>query len=98
MRTRAKVDGNHGAIMDALHEAGIAAKSLAPMGKGYPDAIAALRSYTCLLEFKVPGGSLTEAQVKFLANWPGDVWVVESGPQAVEKVIEGARKVFVGEL
>ena len=97
MRTRAKVDGNHGEIMDALHNAGIAAKSLAPMGKGYPDAIASLRSYTCLLEFKVPGGSLTEAQIRFLESWPGDIWVVENGPQAVEKVIEGARKVFVGE-
>lgn len=98
MRTRAKVDGTHHEIMDALHAAGIAAKSLAPMGKGYPDAIAALRSYTCLLEFKTRGGELTPAQVKFLESWPGDVWVVESGPQAVEKVIEGARKVFVGDL
>lgn len=95
LRTRAKVDGTHHEIMDALHAAGIAAKSTAPMGKGYPDLLCAVRSYTCLVEVKAPGGGLEPAQVEFIESWPGDVFVVDSPTEAVERVIEGARKVFI---
>ena len=94
MRRAAKVDGNHGLIMDALRKAGIAVRSTAALGDGFPDAVASLRRYTCLLEFKGPGGSLTAGQVKFLAGWPGDVFVVSTPDEAVYQVVEGAREVF----
>lgn len=95
MRTRAKVDGNHADVVKALREAHVAVKSLAPMGKGYPDLLCAVRSYTCLVEVKAPGGGLEPAQVEFIESWPGDVFVVDSPTEAVERVIEGARKVFI---
>lgn len=94
MRTRAKVDGNHAEVVKALREAHVAVKSLAPMGKGYPDLLCAVRSYTCLVEVKAPGEDLNAAQVEFIQTWPGDVWVVYNAVEAVERVIDGARKVF----
>jgi uncharacterized cupin superfamily protein len=42
----------------------------------------------------VPGEPLRKSQVEFMARWPGDVWVAESGKEAVARVVEGARKVF----
>jgi hypothetical protein len=94
VRRRAKVDGNHAEIMAALAKAGIAAKSLASMGRGWPDAVAAVRNYMCFIEFKVPGGELNQAQQDFRETWPGDVHVVYSGEEAVLAVIAGARHVF----
>ena len=95
MRRAAKVDTTHHEIREAMQAAGIAVKSLAPMGNGYPDFLVCVRKYTALVEAKSPGGKLTKAQVEFMANWPGDVWVAESGPEAVEKVLAGARHQFV---
>lgn len=95
MRQIHRKDANHDEIMDALKAAGIAAKSMVKMGQGWPDAACSLRRYTCFVEFKVPGGKLTKDQVEFIASWPGDVWVAESGAEAVSKVLEGARHQFV---
>lgn len=96
MRRAAKVDGNHGAVVKALRDAGIAVKSLASVGGGMPDLLWALRDVTGLMEVK--DGSkppserqLTKAEAEFIATWPGLVFVVKSPQEAVECVVEAAR-------
>lgn len=91
LRTAAKVDQNHAEIMEALRKAGIAAKSTAAMGKGFPDIIAATRETTVLLEVKSGGEKPNTAQIEFMASWPGRVYVVRSGEEAVDVVIAAAR-------
>lgn len=96
MRRAAKVDGNHGAVVKALRDAGIAVKSLASVGGGMPDLLCALRGINVLLEVK--DGSkppsereLTKAESEFFAEWPGVVFLVKSPEEAVEVVVEAAR-------
>jgi hypothetical protein len=64
------------------------------VGGGMPDLLCSLRAYTCLVECKSPGEELRKSQVEFLARWPGDVWVACTPKEAVDAVVEGARKVF----
>ena len=96
MRQSARVDANHADVMAELRKRGIAAKSTAPMGKGFPDIIAAFRGVTVLLEVK--DGSkppseraLTVLEAEFIATWPGKVYVVTSPEEAVDVVVEAAR-------
>jgi hypothetical protein len=92
MRTAAKTDGNHGQIVKALRDfPGIAVLSLAALGKGCPDLLVAFRGVTCLLEVKQPGKKPNAGQIKFIADWPGLVYVVSSGDEAVRVVVEAAR-------
>lgn len=95
MRQIHRIDSTQPAIMEALQAIpGAAVRSLSKMGAGWPDLMVAIRSYTCLVECKAPGGELTAAQANFIATWPGDVFVVSTPERAVERVVEGARKVF----
>ena len=96
MRRAAKVDGNHGAVVEALRKAGIAVKSLASVGGGMPDLLCALRGVNVLLEVK--DGSkpkweltLTKAEAEFFGTWPGPVFLVKSPEEAVSVVVEAAR-------
>ena len=91
MRRAAKVDGNHGQIVSALRKAGIAVKSLAQVGGGLPDLLAAFRGRTVLLEVKLPGEKLNQMQQEFHATWPGVVKVVTTPEEAVLAVVEAAR-------
>jgi hypothetical protein len=95
VRRAAKVDGNHADVVKALREAHVAVRSIAPMGKGYPDLMCSVHRYMCLVEVKQPGEQLNAAQVKFRDGWPGDIHVVTSPEQAVQAVIEGARSYFM---
>lgn len=89
----AKVDVNQAQIVSALKKAGIAVKSLAAVGQGFPDLIAAFRGVNVLLEIKRPerAGRRTPDQVEFLASWPGVVKVVTTPEEAVLAVVEAAR-------
>ena len=96
MRRAAKVDGNHGEIVKALRNVGVAVKSTAAMGQGFPHLICALRGVNVLLEVK--DGSkppserkLSAAQAEFIATWPGLVYVVTSPEEAVAVVVEAGR-------
>ena len=96
MRTAAKVDGNHGEVVKALRAHGIAVKSTAAMGSGFPDLICAVRGVTVLLEVKdgaKPPSErrLTAAEAEFIGHWPGLVYVVTSAEEAVAVVVEAAR-------
>lgn len=93
MRTAAKVDGNHGQILDALNKfPGMRAYSTAQLGKGKPDILAAFRGATVWLEVKQPGEKPNAAQVEFLASWPGKAYVVCDPDEAVRVVVEAARE------
>ena len=95
MRRAAKVDTTHGEVMDALRKTAIAAWSTAQLGAGFPDILACPSwnpKVMVLLEVKTPGKGLNAAQVAFREKWPGLVFTVESGEEAVEAVVEAARK------
>ena len=52
MRQRARVDANHGEIVEALEAMGWGVKSTAQLGKGFPDLIAAKAGRLVLIEVK----------------------------------------------
>jgi Holliday junction resolvase len=97
MRRAARVDGNHAEVVAALRKIGAAAFSTAAVGKGFPDLVVAFRGVNVLLEVKdgtlMPSHrELTAAEVEFVASWPGPVFVVTSAEEAVQVVVEAARR------
>jgi hypothetical protein len=93
----ARTDANHAETVKALRQAGIAARSTAMVGDGFPDVVAGFRGVNVLLEVKdgskTPGNRpLTTAEAEFLASWPGPVFVVLSPEEAVRVVVECARE------
>lgn len=89
MRRNARVDGNHREILDALAHAGCSVQSLAPMGKGVPDALVAIDRERQVL-FEIKDGSLppskqklTTDEAKWHACWKGEVHIVTSVEQAL---------------
>lgn len=71
MRRAAKVDGNHSQMVQAFRNAGCAVVSLAALGKGVPDLLVSFGGITWLIEVKMPKGTLTDDQTRFLAGWTG---------------------------
>jgi len=70
MRTAAKVDRNQQAIVAAYREVGVLVLSLASMGRGVPDLLVGAPPVLCLVEVKMPSGTLTPDQVRFHTHWP----------------------------
>ena len=90
MRLRARVDSNHGEIVDAFREMGVAVQSLAQMGGGVPDLLVAVGGVTWLVEVKTPKGTETEAQEKFAEEWTGCRAIVRD-VEGVETVVKTMR-------
>ena len=95
MRRAPRLDGNHAEIVEALHRAGIQVRSMAEVGKGFPDLLVAFRGVLCLLEVKdgrLPPSERqpTKAELGFISTWPR-TYVVTSAEEAVRVVIEAAR-------
>jgi len=86
MRRAAKVDLNHPEIVIALRAVGVSVVSLASVGNGIPDLLAAKNDKVWLIEVKGPKGKLTPAQVEFMATWPGVVHIVRSVDDALRLV------------
>lgn len=82
----AKVDQNQGEIVEALRACGVSVQSLASIGKGCPDLVAAKGSMTWMIEVKGPKGKLTPDQIDFIQNWKGDVHIVRTVNDALELV------------
>lgn len=70
MRRAARVDETQAAIVKALRKAGCQVQSLAAIGKGVPDLLAARASRIWLIECKTGRGDLTPAQRAWHALWP----------------------------
>jgi len=92
VRTAAKRDTNERAIIEALETAGYAVQRLSE--PGVPDLLVygwngrhcGARCEYWLLEVKMPGEKLTQAQVKWHAAWPGNVSVVHTPEEALAAV------------
>jgi hypothetical protein len=92
MRRAAKVDRNHGAIVEAMRKAGATVQSLAAIGNGCPDLLCGFAGQTVILECKdgtLPPSArrLTEDQMKWHGQWRG-------GPLAVVCDVESALRVL----
>lgn len=86
MRTRARTDGNHTAIVHALRATGCRVLSLASVGKGCPDLLVLdPQGVLHLVEVKSPRGKLEDDQVVFHERWP--VHVARTAQQAVNQVL-----------
>lgn len=86
----AKADANQPEIVAALRKAGATVQVLSTVGKGVPDLLVGYRMLNILLELKMSGGKLTPPQVKWHAEWLGDVHVVYSAEEAVKTIKEVA--------
>ena len=84
IRRAAKVDSNHGKIVQAFRELGCSVLDLSAVGCGCPDILVGSRLHgTFLAEIKdgqlAPSRkALNPLQVAFHENWRGKVFVVES--------------------
>ena len=90
MRPR-RVDRNHGEIADAFRKLGCSFLSLAPLGKGVPDAAIGYGGLTILIEIKDGAKAksqqkLTPDQEAFWDTWKGGVRLVNSLEAVVETV------------
>ncbi len=70
-----KVDSNHGAIVDALEQAGASVLSLASLGKGAPDVAFGVSGRTFLAEIKpdthLKAHAVKPHQLEWAARWRG---------------------------
>lgn len=80
-----RVDVNQDAIVTALRKAGCSVLSLARIGDGCPDLLAARAGKLYLLEIKTDGGTLAQSQLDWINGWNSQVHTVRS--------IEGALSV-----
>mgnify|MGYP003671861563 CR=1 FL=1 len=71
MRRAARVDGNQSQLAAAFRSLGCSVLSLAPLGKGVPDLLVAIKGITWLVEVKMPKGKETADQIEFAATWKG---------------------------
>lgn len=89
MRRAAKVDDNHGAVVQALRACGARVLSLAALGDGCPDLLVLHRGKLRLIEIKDGAKppskrKLTPDQIEFHRDWP--VSIVETVDQALALV------------
>ena len=86
MRRAAKVDANHSDIVEALRAVGASVQSLAQIGKGCPDVLAAFRGSMFLLEIKHGKGKTNEDQQRWHIQWNAPVHVVYSAEDALRAI------------
>jgi hypothetical protein len=88
VRPRARVDANQPEIVKALRAAGASVQSLANLGGGVPDLLVGWRGVNLLFEVKdgakrPSARRLTPDEERWHRKWRGQVFVVESGKQAL---------------
>lgn len=91
MRKTARVDANHGAIVEALRAIGATVQSLAMVGRGVPDLLVGYRSENWLLEVKdgaKPDSArrLTPDEAAWHDGWRGQVATVASIEDALQVI------------
>lgn len=86
MRRAAKVDQNQEQIVSALRAAGASVQSLAPIGKGCPDILAAFRNRMFMMEIKRDKGKPNEMQKRWHIGWNAPVYVVRSPDEALKVI------------
>ena len=81
-----KVDHNQADIVSALRSVGVSVQSLASIGKGCPDLVAARHEKAWMIEVKGPKGKLTDDQIEWIGNWRGVVHVIRTVDEALQLV------------
>lgn len=94
---KGRTDGNHTEVAKALLAIGCSVQSIAAVGLGCPDLLAAKWDVTVLFEVKdgskpASERALTKHEKKFHEGWKGLCFVVESGEQAVRIMREAVRR------
>lgn len=90
----AKVDRNQSAIVDYLRKRGASVQILSTLGKGVPDLLVGWQGDNYLFEVKVPkakaqaAGKLTDDQIKWHAQWRGQVVIVRNNFDC-ERILRG---------
>jgi len=84
-RYRAKADRNQPQVVKALRAAGWAVRHTHTIGQGWPDLVVAKQGVTAVVEIKMPGEKLTDAEVEFFETWPGAKMIVYDEQDAVDK-------------
>lgn len=86
MRRAAKVDQNQDQIVTALRAAGATVQSLAAIGKGCPDILAAFRGAMFLMEIKRGKAEPNGLQQKWHIQWNAPVHVVYGPDDALRAI------------
>lgn len=94
MRTRARTDRNHTAIIRVIRQCGCSVLDLSAVGSGCPDLLIGISGRNVLIEIKdgqkpASQRKLTPRQVEFHAEWRGGkVFVVNNISEAVGVINE----------
>jgi len=97
MRYAARADRNQPEIVAALRAIGVAVQPLHTIGHGIPDLLCSFRGRTFLVEVKDPtkrkgDRELTDAQKKWHAEWPGEIYVIETVDEAIKAAMAESTK------
>ena len=84
---RKKTDKNQQEIMDALRKIGASVSSLHTVGCGIPDLLVGYRGKNYLIEVKADKGKLTPAQIEFHGAWRGEIHIVRTAEEAINRVM-----------
>ncbi len=95
---RARVDGNHAAIVKRLRELGMSVANTSRLGEGFPDIVVGWRGVNGIFEIKDPARKpserrLTDDEDKFHAAWKGQIDKVETAEE-VEAIMQQMTGVF----
>lgn len=94
MRRAARVDANQQEIVQALRMVGATVQHLHTLGRGVPDLLVARHGGMWLMELKDGNAppskrKLTADEIRWINEWEGPVYVVESVDEAIAIVLEG---------
>jgi DNA-binding NarL/FixJ family response regulator len=80
-----RTDRNHAEIRRTLKQCGYYVMDTFRVGHGFPDLLAVSKAgLPVLLEVKMPGEKLTDAEREFWRSYPGPIAVVQSAQEAVD--------------
>lgn len=86
MRRAARVDQNHGEIVEAFRKLGCSVLSLAALGRGAPDILVIYAGIGLTCEIKAKKGKLTEDQKRFWDSWKQSPRIVRDMEGVAETV------------
>jgi hypothetical protein len=75
-------DVNERAIVDGLRDIGLTVARLP--GDGLPDLLIGMAGQNYLHEVKGPDGKLTEAQLRWISKWQGEIAIVSSLEESLQ--------------
>lgn len=87
MRLKGKIDINQTEIVKALRKCGFSVLSMANLGNGAPDICVGAFGNNYLFEIKADRKKkLTQDEHKFHSNWSGQVAIITSFEDAINKI------------